>query len=117
MLAAKREPLLSNAWFEAIRTSVAELDTALTAARGDMPNAVEAARLVTALSQVVEHAEAQIRSNEALYEDLARLGDESELFRNAISEMARLEERLQAIVEAGTGLVRRLRPGADNTSA
>ncbi|MEO0823593.1 MAG: histidine kinase [Pseudomonadota bacterium] len=111
MLNAKREPLLSEAWFAAIRRSVADLDGMLAAARENAPEAAEAAKLVATLATVVEHAEAQIRSNEALFEDLAALGSESEQFQAAMAEMTRLEERLQGIVETGSALVRRLRPG------
>lgn len=109
MLNARREPMLSEAWFRAIRNSVAELDQALARADG-APDGAGAGELVAALAAVVDHAEAQIRSNEALYEDLAELGASSGAFQTAVAEMARLEERLASIVETGAGLVRRLRP-------
>lgn len=110
LMNAKREPLLSQEWFEAMRRSLGDLDRMLGEARGNAPEAGEAARLIETLSTVVSHAEAQIRSNEALFEDLARLGADTQKFQASMAEMARLEERLQAVVETGTGLVRRLRP-------
>ena len=111
MMNAKREPMLSAAWFEAIRGSVDELDARLGELRTNAPADAEARRVLDALSAVVGNAEAQIRTNEALFEDLARLGEDSERFQAAMAEMIRLEERLQAIVETGSRLVRRLRPG------
>jgi len=110
MLNAKREPLLSAEWFAEVRRSIADLDRELSEARTNTPEAAEAARLIDTLSAVVANAEAQIRTNEALFEDLAAMGEQSEAFQTAIAEMARLEERLQAIIEAGTGLVSRLQP-------
>lgn len=107
MMNAKREPLLSNAWFDAIGGAIAELDAAL--ARID--DAPEAARLVETLRSVVENAEAQIQTSEALFTDLAALGEGADGFRVAVAEMARLEERMKGVIETGTLLVRRLKPG------
>lgn len=110
MMAAKREPLLSAEWFAAARRSLAELDARLAEARPNLPEARETAALVETLSAVVANAEAQVRTSEQLFADLAELGEQSDRFRAAIGEMARLEERLQAIVETGTRLVSRLQP-------
>ncbi|MEM0922604.1 MAG: HAMP domain-containing protein [Pseudomonadota bacterium] len=107
MMNAKREPLLSNAWFDAIKGSISDLDAIVSKIDG----APEAGRLLETLRAVVDNAEAQIRSSEDLFEDLARLGGDTESFQNAVSEMARLEERMQGIIETGTILVRRLQPG------
>jgi hypothetical protein len=106
MLGAKREARLSNDWFEAIRDSVAALDAALAQA-GAAPGASD---LVDDLRAVVAHAEAQVAASERLFTELATLGDESDRLRGGIAEMTRLEERMKAIVESGTTLVRRLRP-------
>ena len=114
MMSAKREPLLSNAWFDAVQGSIADLDTALSEA----PETPQATRLLDSLRAVVSNAEAQIKTNEDLFRDLATLGEDTERFQSALSEMTRLEERLKAIIETGTGLVRRLRPNDDRgTSA
>jgi len=59
---------------------------------------------------VVGNAEAQIRNSEGLYISLAKLGDEAETLKGPMAEMTRLEERMLSIVEAGTGLVKRLQP-------
>lgn len=106
MLSAKREPRLSNAWFDAMRASISDLDEALQRA-GDVP---QAAGLLDTLREVVADAETQIASSERVFEGLAALGDDSEQLKGAMSEMTRLEERMKAIVETGTVLVRRLRP-------
>ena len=81
MLNAKREPLLSAEWFAEVRRSIADLDSELSRARSDTPEAAEAARLIDRLSAVVANAEAQIRTNEALFEDLAAMGEQSEAFQ------------------------------------
>ena len=107
---ARRAPRLSAEWFEEMRRSVAALDTAIGPARANSPEGAEAARIVDALSGVIENAEAQIRTSEALFEDLSAMGAQTESFQSAMAEMARLEERLQAIVETGTRLVARLQP-------
>lgn len=106
MLAAKREPRLSNDWFAAIRTSIADLDAALARA-GDVP---QAADLLASLRAVVEHAEAQLASSERVFEGLATLGDDTETLKGPMAEMSRLEERMRTIIETGTTLVRRLQP-------
>lgn len=117
MLSAKREPMLSEEWFTEARRSVAGLDEALGTARATVPAEGEAARILEALTAVIGQAEAQIRTTEALFEELAGLGTQSERVQSALAEMARLEERLQAVVETGTGLVARLRPGASASGA
>ncbi|MEM8751951.1 MAG: histidine kinase [Pseudomonadota bacterium] len=106
MMSAKREPLLSNAWFEAVSGSIDDLDQALAAAE----EAPGAAKIVATLRGVVDNAEAQIRSSEALFADLAELGEDADGFRAAVAEMARLEERMKGVIETGTLLVRRLKP-------
>ncbi|WP_253798860.1 methyl-accepting chemotaxis protein [Rhodovulum sp. P5] len=106
MLRAKREPLLSEEWFDAVRASVAELDTRL-AEVGHQPQAGE---LLENLRAVIGNADAQIKTSEALFEGLAALGDETEALKGAMAEMARMEERLKSIMESGGMLVRRLRP-------
>lgn len=106
MLSAKREPLLSQAWFEAVRGAVVELDAALERA-GEAP---QASGLVEHLSAVIANAEAQIAASQRLFEGLAALGDETEALKGAIAEMVRMEERMKLIVEAGGTLVQRLRP-------
>ncbi|MEL6476575.1 MAG: methyl-accepting chemotaxis protein [Pseudomonadota bacterium] len=106
MMNAKREPLLSNAWFDAIKGSIGDLDAILA----EIDDAPEATRLLDTLRAVVDNAEAQIKTSEELFEDLASLGEDTERFQSAVSEMARLEERMQGIIETGTVLVRRLQP-------
>jgi len=106
MLTAKREPRLSHAWFDAIKRSVIELDAEL-ARVVDAPGAEP---LLENLRLVVENAEEQIRNSEDIYLSLADLGDEADALKQPMSEMTRLEERMNAIIETGTELVRRLRP-------
>ncbi|MFW5642312.1 MAG: HAMP domain-containing protein, partial [Roseicyclus sp.] len=106
MLSARREPRLSNEWFSAVRGRIGELDAAVSQARG--PDG--AGDLLEALRQVVGDAEAQIAANEAVFEKLARLGDESETLKQSMLEMTRLEERLKGIIETCSALVRRLQP-------
>ncbi|WP_371055285.1 histidine kinase [Rhodosalinus sp. K401] len=107
MLAAKREPRLSNAWFDAMRGTVSDLEAALQEADG-RPGA---GALLEDLRAVVANAEAQIATSEKVFEGLAELGDESERLKGAMAEMTRLEERMKSIVETCGGLVRRIRPG------
>ncbi|OLS44190.1 histidine kinase [Rhodovulum sulfidophilum] len=106
MLSAKREPLLSQAWFDAIKGAVADLDAALARA-GEAP---QAAGLVSDLSAVIANAEAQIAASQRLFEGLAGLGDETEALKGAIADMVRMEERMKLIIETGGTLVQRLRP-------
>jgi uncharacterized protein (UPF0335 family) len=108
MLAAKREPRLSNDWFTAIRASVQALDERLAKA-GDMPQAGE---LLEALRAVVASAESQLATSESLFQSLATVGDDTENLKGAMSEMTRLEERMKTIIETGGTLVRRLQPEA-----
>ena len=106
MLSAKREPRLSNEWFDAIRGSISELDAALT----DADQNGSAVDLVKTLRQVVSDAEAKTKASEAVFESLADLGDQSDGLKDAMFEMPRLEERLQSIIETCGNLVRRLSP-------
>jgi hypothetical protein len=106
MIAAKREPRLSNEWFQAIRSSVQALDDRLVRA-GDVPQAAE---LLEALRAVVENAETQLATSERVFESLAAVGDDTENLKGAMAEMTRLEERMKTIIETGTTLVRRLKP-------
>ncbi len=106
MLSAKRSPRLSNAWFDAVRGSIAELDAALAAA-GEMP---QAEGLVETLREVIDDAEAQVQSSELVFERLAELDESSERLRGAMTEMTRMEERLKGIIETCGTLVRRIRP-------
>jgi len=106
MMAAKREPRLSNDWFAAIRRSVQALDDRLVQA-GDIPQAGE---LLEALRAVVGHAETQLATSEKVFEGLAAVGDETEHLKGAMAEMTRLEERMKTIIETGGTLVRRLQP-------
>jgi len=106
MFNAKREPRLSNAWFDSMKRNTAELSDALSAV--DAPP--ETTELIEDLRLVVGNAEAQIRNSEGLYISLAKLGDEAETLKGPMAEMTRLEERMLSIVEAGTGLVKRLQP-------
>jgi hypothetical protein len=109
MLGARREPMLSAEWFDAMRDSVASLS--LPGANADPPAVAEKLRAVVA------HAESQIATNMALFEDLASLGDDSERFRRDLSEMARLEERLQGVIETGAALLARLQGAQPDASA
>ncbi|MEO0912983.1 MAG: methyl-accepting chemotaxis protein [Pseudomonadota bacterium] len=114
LINAKKEPLLSNAWFDAVKERIRLLDATLEGASGPP----EAEELLETLRSVVANAEAQIRNNEELFEDLAQLGKETEGFQSAMAEMVRLEERMKLIVETGTLLVGRLRPApAEETRA
>lgn len=100
MLGARREPMLSADWFDAMRDSIASLS---------LPGAnADPAAVAEKLRAVVTHAESQVATNMALFEDLASLGDDSERFRRDLSEMARLEERLQGVIETGAALLARL---------
>ena len=107
MLSAKKEPRLSNEWFDAVRGSIAALDGALAQVDDSAP----ATQLVENLRQVVADAEAQTAGSEQMFARLADLGDQTETLKNATQEMSRLEERLMAIIETCGGLVRRLKPG------
>ncbi|MEM8656544.1 MAG: methyl-accepting chemotaxis protein [Pseudomonadota bacterium] len=109
MLTAKREPRLSQAWFDAVKGAVTELDAKLK----DVSNTPAAAELVEQLRAVVTNAEAQIENGEKVYQGLADLGDRSEVLKGSMAEMTRLEERMKSIVETGSLLVKRLRPEAD----
>jgi hypothetical protein len=108
MLSAKAEPRLSQAWFDAARRAVADLEARAT----DMPAAGGAglADLLEDLRAVVGNAEAQIATSERVFADLGELGDESEKLKRAMAEMIRLEERMEGIVETGSVLVQRIRP-------
>ncbi|MEX5727292.1 HAMP domain-containing protein [Rhodovulum iodosum] len=106
MLGAKREPLLSQAWFDAIEGAVADLDARLEKA-GDDPRG---AALVEDLRAVIGNAEAQIAASQTLFEGLAAFGDDTEGLKGAMAEMTRLEERMKTIMETGDVLVQRLRP-------
>ncbi len=109
MLSAKREPRLSNAWFDAVRGSVADLEASLTQAS----DSGAASELLETLRQVVDHAEAQLAASESVFVKLADLGDESEALKESMLEMSRLEERLKNIIETCGTLVRRLQPDGD----
>lgn len=106
MMAAKREPRLSDDWFKAMRASVKALDDKLAQA-GGIPQAGE---LLEALRTVVGHAEAQLETSEKVFERLAAVGDDTEALRGAMAEMTRLEERMKTIIETGGTLVRQLQP-------
>jgi HAMP domain-containing protein len=103
MLSAKGEPRLSHRWFEATRSS-------LLAQKEDAQETDDTAALLDELQEVITSAEAQINNSEALFTDLADLGEESETLRDTMAEMTRLEERLKSIIETGTTLVQRVRP-------
>lgn len=103
LVGAKREPLLSPEWFDAMQNSIRELDNTL-AARSD----TAIGPVFDQLRAVIGNAEAQINANQVLFEDVAKLGSDSDDFQEALTEMIRLEERLGAIIESGTGLVSRL---------
>jgi len=111
MLSAKAEPRLSQAWFDAARRAVADLETRSGAAAAGS----EMGDLLEDLRAVVTNAEAQIESSERVFADLGELGDESEKLKRAMAEMIRLEERMEGIVESGTTLVQRIRPPGTET--
>lgn len=113
MLSAKQSPQLSHAWFDAVKQTVAGLDTALA----NTNNAPEAEELLKDLRTVIDNAEAQIRNSEHIYLSLAELGDEAAALRGSMSEMIRLEERMKGIIDSGTRLVRRLRPSGNTPTA
>jgi methyl-accepting chemotaxis protein len=106
MLSAKAEPRLSQAWFDAARRAVADLE----GRRGGAPEGADMGDLVEDLRAVVTNAEAQIATSERVFADLGELGDESETLKRAMAEMIRLEERMEGIVETGSVLVQRIRP-------
>jgi methyl-accepting chemotaxis protein len=111
MLSAKAEPRLSQAWFDAARRAVADLD----ARRNTAPDGAEVGDLLEDLRAVVSNAETQIATSERVFADLGELGDESEKLKRAMAEMIRLEERMEGIVESGTTLVQRIRPPETET--
>jgi len=111
MLSAKREPRLSNEWFDAVRGSIEALDGALQ--KIDEPSS--ASELLGTLRQVVSSAEAQAASNEVIFTRLASIGDQSETLKDSTLEMIRLEERLKSIIESCSTLVRRLRSAEDGS--
>ena len=106
MLSAKAEPRLSQAWFDAARRAVADLEARSEAA----PEGADIGNLLEDLRAVVGNAEAQIETSERVFADLGALGDESEKLKRAMSEMIRLEERMEGIVETGSVLVQRIKP-------
>jgi len=110
MLTAKREPKLSDAWFDAVKRSVVELDAELAKAQVGP----DAEPLLENLRSVVANAEVQIRNSEQIYLSLADLGDEADALRRPMAEMTRLEERMQTIIETGSQLVGRLRHSDDD---
>jgi|GEM_PF-370492 len=119
MLSAKREPRLSNEWFDAVRGSIAALDGtldgALDGAVAADERATSASEVLDTLRQVVSSAEAQATSNEVIFTRLADIGDQSETLKDSTLEMIRLEERLKSIIESCSTLVRRLQ-SAEATS-
>lgn len=64
---------------------------------------------------MVSNADAQIKTSERVFADLADLGDESERLKRAMSEMIRLEERMEGIIRTGSVLVQRVRPSGTAT--
>jgi methyl-accepting chemotaxis protein len=106
MFRAKREPRLSNVWFESMKRSVAELDNSLS----NVYAGPEVTELLSELRAVVANAEAQIENSEGIYIALAELGDDAETLKGPMAEMTRLEERMQGIIETGADLVNRLHP-------
>ena len=106
MFRAKREPRLSNAWFDSVKHSIASLDETLLGVNASP----EASQLLEDLRAVVANAEDQISNSEHLYLSLGKLGDEAEMLKGPLAEMTRLEERMVGIIETGTGLVSRLSP-------
>lgn len=106
MLGARREPRLSNEWFDAMRGQIAQLGQSVDAA-----GRVEGAEaLLEDLRRVVADAEAQVAANQRVYERLAALGDRTGSLTGPMIEMTALEERLKGIIETSGSLVRRLRP-------
>ena len=105
MLGAKTEPRLSRAWFDTARRAVADLE-----AQRAGHETGEVGALLEDLRAVVGNAEAQIETSERVFADLADLGDESERLKRAMTEMIRLEERMEGIITTGSVLVQRLRP-------
>lgn len=103
---AKREPRLSNVWFDSVKRSIAQLNDTVSNSEASL----EANDLVEELRAVVNNAEEQIANTEQLYHALAELGDDAETLKGPMAEMTRLEERMQSIIETGEGLVRRLSP-------
>ena len=89
-----------------MRGQIAELDEAIAHNGQD----AAASELLETLRQVVSDAETQIASSEAVFQNLAEIGDRSEALKDSMFEMTRLEERLKAIIETCGTLVRRLRP-------
>ena len=106
MFRAKREPRLSNAWFDSVKHSIASVDEALSGVNASP----EASQLLEDLRAVVANAEDQISNSEHLYLSLGKLGDEAEMLKGPLAEMTRLEERMVGIIDTGTGLVSRLSP-------
>ncbi len=106
MFRAKREPRLSNAWFDSVKQSIANLDETVSGLNASP----EASQLLEDLRAVVANAEDQISNSEHLYLSLGKLGDEAEMLKGPLAEMTRLEERMLGIIETGTGLVSRLSP-------
>ena len=90
MLAAKREPRLSNDWFTAIRASVQALDDRLAQA-GDTPQAGE---LLDTLRAVVLDAETQLATSEKVFERLAAIGDDTENLKGSMSAVDRGHQHL-----------------------
>ena len=113
MLSAKKEPRLSDEWFEAVRSSITALDEKLTKL-DDTPAATD---LLDTLRQVVSNAEAQTTTSETIFTKLADLGDQSETLKDSTLEMTRLEERLKSIIETCSTLVRRLKPEDDSAKS
>lgn len=108
MLGARREPMLSNEWFDAMGESIESLRRV---AEGAGP-APDVSAIQDRLRAVVSHAERQVETNMALFRALADLGDRSEGLRGDLAEMARLEERLRGVIDSGAALLGRLQGDA-----
>lgn len=97
MLAAKVEPRLSREWFEAVEVAIGRLDAAAQEAGGADP---DLAAILGSLRGVVENAQAQMATSQALFVRLADLGDASAALKDEVAEMSRLEERMRKIGRA-----------------
>jgi len=106
---AQGEPVLSEEWLSTMALALQALEQLARACRDD-PRTVSGEQIAQHLAVVVERAQVGTRRHERLGAELGDLGAEIDGFRDALGEMARLEERMHGIAELGRALVGRLRP-------
>lgn len=107
---ARGEPVLSEEWLAAMRLALAALEQLTQVGLDDRRFAHREQEIAHQLSAVVARANALMAEYDRLTAELGELSSELDGFRDALGEMARLEERMRGVAELGRTLVGRLRP-------